>query len=167
MALLANRVFKICEADFFEALGEAGYTDIRMRHTALFEALDEEGTRGSVLAERLGMTQQAMAQLLDDTEAAGYITRIPDATDRRARVVMLSEQGQAAVELCYNLLERIEHEYAQLLDGGGEYASLKRGLARLHFALTSRPMVSASTKIVNPVESESSDLGIHPGGGGL
>lgn len=138
MALLANRVFKVCEADFFEALGRAGYSDIRMRQTALFEALDEAGTRGSVLAERLGMTQQAMAQLLDETEAAGYITRIPDATDRRARVVMLTEQGRAAVDLCYDLLARIEREYAQLLNGGDEYESLKRGLTRLLKTLTAR-----------------------------
>ncbi|WP_416416338.1 MarR family winged helix-turn-helix transcriptional regulator [Paenarthrobacter aromaticivorans] len=139
MALLANRVFKVCEADFFEALGGAGYSDIRMRHTALFEALDDGGTRGSVLAERLGMTQQAMTQLLDDTEAAGYITRIPDATDRRARIVLLTEQGRAAVDLCYALLERIEREYASLLDDGDEYESLKRGLTRLLNMLTARP----------------------------
>lgn len=139
MALLANRVFKVCEADFFEALGGAGYSDIRMRHTALFEALDDEGTRGSVLAGRLGMTQQAMTQLLDDTEAAGYITRIQDATDRRARIVLLTEQGRAAVELCYTLLESIEREYASLLDDGDEYESLKRGLTRLLNTLTARP----------------------------
>lgn len=153
MALLANRVFKACEADFFEALGGAGYSDIRMRHTALFEALDEEGTRGSVLAERLGMTQQAMAQLLDDTEAAGYITRIPDTTDRRARVVMLTEQGRAAVELCYTLLSRIEREYAQLLNGGDEYASLKRGLTRLLNTLASRPAMSSAANHVNQTPS--------------
>ena len=146
MALLANRVFKACEADFFEALGDEGYTDIRMRHTALFEALDEDGTRGSVLAERLGMTQQAMAQLLDDTQAAGYITRIPDPTDRRARVVMLTDRGQAAVELCYALLTRIEREYARLLDDGDEYASLKRGLTRLLNTLASRTETTAPAK---------------------
>ena len=146
MALLANRVFKVCEADFFEALGGAGYTDIRMRHTALFEALDEEGTRGSVLAERLGMTQQAMAQLLDDTQAAGYITRIPDPTDRRARVVMLTDRGQAAVDLCYALLTRIEREYARLLGDGDEYASLKGGLTRLLSTLASRTETTAPAK---------------------
>lgn len=146
MALLANRVFKVCEADFFEALGRAGHSDIRMRHTALFEALDDEGTRGSVLAERLGMTQQAMAELLDDTQAAGYITRIPDPTDRRARVVMLTERGRAAVELCYALLARIEREYARLLDGGDEYELLKLGLTRLLNTLTSRPAMSSAAK---------------------
>lgn len=146
MALLANRVFKVCEADFFEALGSAGYTDIRMRHTALFEALDDGGTRGSVLAERLSMTQQAMAQLLDDTQAAGYITRIPDPTDRRARVVMLTDRGQAAVDLCYALLTRIEREYARLLGDGDEYASLKRGLARLLSTLASRTETTGPAK---------------------
>jgi DNA-binding MarR family transcriptional regulator len=80
-----------------------------------------------------------MTQLLDDTEAAGYITRIQDATDRRARIVLLTEQGRAAVELCYTLLESIEREYASLLDDGDEYESLKRGLTRLLNTLTARP----------------------------
>lgn len=139
LALLANRIFKFAEADFFEALAEAGHADIRMRYTALFEALDESGTRGSVLAERLGMTQQAMGQLLDDVEAAGYVTRVPDVADRRARVVTLTDRGRDTVALCYAILARIELDYARRLGDGDEYASLKRGLTRLLETFMSRP----------------------------
>lgn len=137
MAILANQVFKACEADFFDALSERGYHDIRMRHTALFEVLDEDGTRGGVLAERLGMTQQAMGQFLDEVEAAGYISRIPDPADRRARIVMLTERGKDAVSVAYALLEQIEADYVRLL-GGSDFLDAKQALARLLEGLRTR-----------------------------
>lgn len=130
MTLLANRVFKACEADFFDALAREGHGEIRMRHTALFEALDEDGTRASVLAERLGISQQAIGQLLDDVEASGYVQRAPDVHDRRARVVTLTDHGRATVAMCYELLASIELDYARRL-GDREYAALRMGLANL------------------------------------
>ena len=144
LALLANRVFKACEADFFDALSAAGHQDLRMRHTALFEALDPSGTRASVLAERLGMTQQAMGQLLEDMETAGYVSRVPDPKDRRARLVTLTDQGQAAVTICYDVLRTLEAGYADLLGGAKEFATLKQGLAQLMDALSARGRLGTS-----------------------
>lgn len=140
LALLANRLFKASEADFFEALAAAGHAEIRMRHTALFEALDETGTRASVLAERLGMTPQAVGQLLDEAEANGYVMRTQDAGDRRARVVTLTDRGRETVQMCYELLSRIELDYARLLGVDDEYAAVKRGLTELLDALAARPI---------------------------
>ncbi|MEV8377921.1 MarR family transcriptional regulator [Kribbella sp. NPDC056861] len=49
------------------------------------------------LAERLDITKQGAAQIVDDMERRGYVERRPDPTDGRARLIQLSERGQAAL----------------------------------------------------------------------
>ncbi|MFI5713836.1 MarR family winged helix-turn-helix transcriptional regulator [Kribbella sp. NPDC051620] len=52
----------------------------------------------STLATRLDITKQGAAQIIDDMEARGYVERHPDPTDGRARLIHLSERGQAALK---------------------------------------------------------------------
>ncbi|WBQ07373.1 MarR family winged helix-turn-helix transcriptional regulator [Kribbella sp. CA-293567] len=51
----------------------------------------------SALAERLDISKQGAAQIVDDMERRGYVERHPDPTDGRARLIRLSERGQAAL----------------------------------------------------------------------
>jgi len=64
------------------------------------------------LAQHLGVDRTVMTYLLDDLEAAGLIERRPDPADRRARHVVITEQG---VELLATLDERLRAAEAQLL----------------------------------------------------
>ena len=41
----------------------------------------------SVLAERAAITKQSMAELVAHLERHGYVERVPDPTDRRAKLV--------------------------------------------------------------------------------
>jgi DNA-binding MarR family transcriptional regulator len=52
----------------------------------------------STLATRLDITKQGAAQIVDDMERRGYVERHPDPTDGRARLIHLSERGQAALK---------------------------------------------------------------------
>ena len=56
-------------------------------HGAVFQYLDDTGTTVSVLAERAQITKQAMAELVGHLEAHGYVTRVPDPADRRAKAI--------------------------------------------------------------------------------
>ncbi|WP_185446676.1 MarR family winged helix-turn-helix transcriptional regulator [Kribbella qitaiheensis] len=51
----------------------------------------------SALAERLEISKQGAGQIVDDMESRGYVERHPDPTDGRARLIHLSERGQAAL----------------------------------------------------------------------
>ena len=59
------------------------------RHLAL------GGDRLTDLAQRAGMSKQAMAQLVDQCEAWGLVTRSPDPLDARARRVAFTPAGLA------------------------------------------------------------------------
>ena len=75
----------------------ARFGDVRRAHGAVFEMLDPGGTHVADLARRARMTRQAMGELVDDLERLGYVARQPDPNDGRAKLVMLTSKGEAAM----------------------------------------------------------------------
>ena len=64
----------------------------------LLAHLSLSGISQSLLAERIGLTKQAVQQSLDQLERLGLIRREPDPVDRRAKYVVLTEAGLVALE---------------------------------------------------------------------
>lgn len=98
---------------------------LRRSHTALFPHLDREGTRISTLAERVGVTKQAISQLVGDLEALGVLQRVPDPTDGRAKLVVFAEEGPAVLMRGMQLLGEIDAELTEAL--GEERMTRVRG----------------------------------------
>lgn len=86
-------------ADLVRRLDAAGFPGIRPAHSRLFESLDQDGpgTRLAVLAARAQMTHQAMGELVDAMQRAGYVERVSDPADGRARLVRLTPRGRAVM----------------------------------------------------------------------
>lgn len=75
------------------------------RHLAL------EGSRLTDLAERAGMSKQAMGDLVDQCEAWGLVTREPDSRDGRARIVKFTETGLAWLQAFKAAVTQAEAEF--------------------------------------------------------
>lgn len=86
--------------------------EIRAAHTALLPHIDWEGTRITDLAERLGVTKQAVSPLVDELEDMGALVKIPDPRDGRAKLVVFSEEGQRGLVEGMTLLGQLESEFA-------------------------------------------------------
>ena len=71
---------------------------VRTAHAAVFGNIDSEGTRLTTLADRAAMTAQAMGELVDDLVAKGYLTRVADPSDRRAKLITLTDRGQEGIQ---------------------------------------------------------------------
>ena len=97
----------------------AGYHDIRPSDSRVFENLDPAGTRLSDLAFRAQMTHQSMSELVSGLESRGYVTRVPDPADRRARIVCLTERGQKLMRIALDALSEIETEWLRRLEEAG------------------------------------------------
>ena len=80
-------------------LAERGHEAVRPAHGAVFQYLDDTGTTVSTLAVRAQMTKQAMAELVLHLERHGYVERVPDPADRRAKLVRPTETGQQVVAI--------------------------------------------------------------------
>jgi DNA-binding MarR family transcriptional regulator len=89
---------------------QPGFELIRESHTAIMPHLDLNGTRQNVLAARMGVSKQAVGQLLDELEGAGVISRTPDPTDKRARVVKLTESGQQGLLVSLQVMREVEQQ---------------------------------------------------------
>ncbi len=78
-----------------DGLARRGFTDIRPAHGFAFVRISAGDARTADVAEHLGITKQAAAQLVGYLVAHGYITRQPDASDARAQLLALTERGWA------------------------------------------------------------------------
>lgn len=86
---------------------------IRVPHSKALAFVDAQGTRLTDLAQRAGMVPSAMAELVDDLEAKGYLERVPDPSDGRAKLIRLTERGWVGVRAARATVEDLEREYGQ------------------------------------------------------
>ena len=96
-------------------LSTAGFEDLRVPHMAVLQYPEPDGCRPSELAERAGMSKQAMNQLLQSLEQMGYIQRSADEEDGRARIVHSTERGRAVWDTMVESLVQIESEWRATL----------------------------------------------------
>ncbi len=111
-------------------LNAAGFTELRLPHMAVLLYPGPDGERPTTLAERAGVSKQAMNQLLRSLEALGYIERFAAPDDGRSRVVRLTKRGHQAYAKIHELLRQIEDEWQAEL-GPTAFASLKKLLGRV------------------------------------
>jgi DNA-binding MarR family transcriptional regulator len=105
--------------ELVERLHAAGYEDHTAAHHPVFENIDPDGTRLTVLARRTGMTHQAMGELVDYLERRGYLERRADPSDGRARLVHLTRKGREAVRTAINEIAQIEAEWLERFNRAG------------------------------------------------
>lgn len=113
-----------------ELLAQRTKQRLRPSHTALFPHIDLQGTRPSVLAERLGISKQAVGQLVEDLEVMGLLERVADPEDGRARLVCFSAQGKKGLFMGLALLGELEAGVAKKV-GAGDVAHMHKTLLRL------------------------------------
>ncbi len=127
---LFQRVARAYSERAVNLLHEKGFTNITLFHTVLIANLDIEGTRITTLADRAGVTKQAMGQLAHELEKKGYVERKKDASDNRASLIGFTELGKDALRAAYDVKLILEAEYAALL-GEKELAQLRNQLEKL------------------------------------
>jgi DNA-binding MarR family transcriptional regulator len=108
--------------------------------------MKERGLRLTEIAERGNMTKQSAGEVVDDLVARGYVERIPDPDDRRAKIVRLTERGEAAQVYGFQLLAEIEKRW-------GERFGAER-IADLRATLEGIAAVEAPFAVSEPVEPE-------------
>lgn len=113
---------------------EASGQEVRVAHTRLFPHIDFEGVRPTELAERAGVSKQAVGQLLRDMEEMGMVRRDRDPSDGRAVIVRYTARGLEALRHGMGVLAGLEQELALRL-GEDRMARLREDLLALDQAL--------------------------------
>lgn len=99
-------------------LARRGYIDFPFASASLLWLLDEGGTRSTTLAQRAGVTKQAMSQQVKQMEREGYLEQVPDLSDTRAKVVRLTPRGKAVKAACAEVREDLNQAIANLVGNG-------------------------------------------------
>ncbi|MGW9193660.1 MarR family winged helix-turn-helix transcriptional regulator [Micromonospora chersina] len=130
LGLLCYIAYRSMETRVFEALAAAGFDDMTTAQGRVFARIGPNGTRVTELAEQAQITKQTAGFLVDQLERAGYVRRVPDATDARARLVQIAPRGQAAVAIARTVEAEVEAEWTRHLGKQGA-SQLRRALTRL------------------------------------
>ena len=138
---LARRLVRAVAERTRAELAASGFTDLRPVHNVVFAQLTAGGARITDMAARAGITKQAVTLMVDHLEAGGYLARVGDPSDRRAKLVELTERGRAAANASVRIVEGIDRDGTARL-GGQRLAELKATLWELVVSLeapTTRP----------------------------
>jgi DNA-binding MarR family transcriptional regulator len=130
VGLLLYIPYRALEGRVFAEMAARGYHDFTPAQARIFQRIDDGGTRLTDLAERAQVTKQTAGFLVDQLERAGYVERVPDPRDARARLVRVADRGRKAVPVAAAVVADVEAEWTAHL-GEERMAQLRETLERL------------------------------------
>jgi DNA-binding MarR family transcriptional regulator len=129
-ALLRVPYFAVTQR-VYETLIASGFDDISHTHLIVFQNIDEKkGSRLTDLAHKSNMSKQAMAYLVNQLKACGYLEDLPDPSDGRARRLYLTARGAALVHLAIETVRTVEMGWTDQI-GKKQMQTLKQILQNL------------------------------------
>ena len=97
------------------AFAAAGLDGIRPAQAVALVPLAIGGLHASDLADRLRVSRQAVAQAVAALERHGYVARVPDPVDARARIIELTPRGRQALRVMRSNALDVEKRWQQVL----------------------------------------------------
>ncbi|MGI5356007.1 MarR family winged helix-turn-helix transcriptional regulator [Streptomyces sp. CA-252508] len=122
LSFLLDHTSHVLRTRMSAALAEIGLT-ARM-HCVLVHALEEERTQIQ-LAEIGDMDKTTMVVTVDALEKAGLAERRPSSTDRRARIIAVTEEGARVARHSQEIVDRVHQEALGSLSAGDREVFLR------------------------------------------
>ena len=130
LTALMESAYAALVAEVHRHLDAAGFDDIRPAHGKVFETIGQDGNRITDMAERAQITKGAMVELVDHLQRRGYLERVPDPSDGRAKIVRLTPRGWDAVRVAAAGIADVEQRWTAHL-GEPKMGTLRRALQAL------------------------------------
>ena len=107
------RLARLWKAEFDAAMAARGHGWMAEARGAVVGHLRPGGMSQSVLPAAMGISKQAVQQLVDELVAEGIVERIPDPADGRGKIVRLLPKGKKAIADGNEVKQQIEARYAE------------------------------------------------------
>lgn len=120
-----------------DTLAERGFEGVRPAHGAIAQHIADRGSRVTELAALAQVSKPTVVYLVDDLERLGYVERLRDPSDGRAKLVRLTDRGVRAQAQARDIVAGIERDWSAVV-GERNFAILRGQLERLHDALWPR-----------------------------
>ena len=131
LGLLLREPYRLGNEQLHRRFAERGHQAVRVPHGNVFAFLDDAGTQVSELARRAQITKQSMAELVAHLERHGYVERVPDPADRRAKLVRATARGRQLYATAREVIAEIEADWTARL-GPTKMRSLRELLQELN-----------------------------------
>src|SRR5215510_10444520 len=131
LGLLLREPYRLGSEELHRRIAERGHPEVRPPHGNVFGFLDREGTRVSELARRAQITKQSMAELVAHLERHGYVERVADPVDGRAKLVRATSRGEEVYSIAREAIAEIEREWTERL-GANNMRQLRDLLQQLN-----------------------------------
>lgn len=130
LTLLFSMAFRTAIDELHTELGQRGFGDVRPSHGFVFQRLAAQGATGIEIAQHMGITKQAASLTIDYLEERGYVKREPHPTDRRGKLVVLTERGWECIRETEAIFTTIEGRWQELL-GEDKMETMRQDLRKL------------------------------------
>jgi DNA-binding MarR family transcriptional regulator len=113
-----------------DAVRARGHDDITLAQARIAARIGDEGSRLTDLAAAAQVTKQTAGALVDQLERGGYVERVVDPTDARAKLVRFARRGREVLTIAREVEEQVLVEWTGHL-GAARMAELGDSLAKL------------------------------------
>lgn len=127
---LLLRASRTVNSHVVERLRAKGYTRLRSTHTTLLSNLPLAGASVTEVAQRAGITKQAMGRLASELEKTGYLKQDERDNDGRVRKLMLTTTGVKLMFDSFEVMASLQKSYAEAI-GSDQVDTMMRGLAAI------------------------------------
>jgi DNA-binding MarR family transcriptional regulator len=107
--------YRYAEDRIFRALQDAGFDDWTLAQCRVFQRVAPDGSRLTDLADQAQMTKQSASVMVDQLERLGYVCRVPDPADGRARLIVIEQRGRRALEVATATRDEVFSEWKAYL----------------------------------------------------
>lgn len=110
-----------------EELARQGHPEARPAHGFAMQAIGTVGVTASELGRRLGVSKQAAGKTVDRLARLGYVERVADTADARAKVVRLTPLGLDLLSRSAAIFDDLRAEWVRSL-GADQVAAVESAL---------------------------------------
>lgn len=139
MVRILRQSTRLITHEISKSLSKNGHPNLSARHLNVFENLTVTDNNINSLANRAGISKQAMSKLVKEIVVEGYIEVVADKRDSRLQIVMLTEKG---ISFLGFLQKEILNRYYEILELGivtkSDFETVYLSLKSIHNFLESK-----------------------------
>lgn len=128
LGAIAGRLHRAVQVTVMQRLAERGFEGLTGGAATLMPLIEPQGSRPIILAERSGLTRQAVGQIVRELMARQFVEMVPDPSDARAKIVRVTGAGHALQQASIAAVDEVYRRAGAVI--GDE------GIPRLEAALT-------------------------------
>jgi DNA-binding MarR family transcriptional regulator len=113
MVRVLRQLVRHITSEIGDLLLAKGYGDLSARHLHVFENLDATKTNIVNLANRAGISKQAMSKLVKEVAELGYVKVVTDRNDSRLQVVFITDKGGKFITDLQSEIRRYRDKFIQ------------------------------------------------------